>query len=181
MEATTTRYELTIENLTAVAPGDSFNFETICTVGGYSVPAQAKTLDADSYVTQFKKYFTLRCYNAVLKVKYDEDFTSEEKRAKVYQMIYWLTATSVVHEKVLKAIEGIDDFMKSLESTDVTRFNDTPQSPYPDKEEFTTTLTSSTHSEDGGTPLERIQEIKNLFDNEMEIWCDEFVNTFIIM
>lgn len=169
MEATKIRYELTLEDLISVAPGDSFSFETICTVGGWAVPAQAKTLDADSYVTQFKKYFSLRCHNSVLKIKYDENFTSDDIKAKVYQIIYWMTATSVVHEKVIKAIDGIDDFMKVIESSDVTRFNDTPQSPNPDEDGFTSTLTKSTHYDAGGTPLERIQEIKNLFDNELDL------------
>jgi hypothetical protein len=186
----TNRYELTFKE---IWPGDrgiypyyhaaSFSIAESYKylIGDSNVPTAATALDNDSYVTQFKKYLIYRCLNGVMKVKYDEDFTNEEKLAKLVQVMYWLTATSVVHEKVLKAIDGIDDFMKVIESSDVTRFNDTPQSANPDEDGFTTTLTSSTHSEDGGTPLERLQEIKNLFDNELEIWCDEFVNTFIIM
>ena len=190
MEETMTRYELTFKEIwpgsrglypSYTEAGFSIAESYKHLIGDSNAPAAATALDNDSYVTQFKKYLIYRCLNGVMKVKYDEDFTNEEKLAKLVQVMYWLTATSVVHEKVLKAIDGIDDFMKVIESSDITRFNDTPQSANPDEDGFTTNITKSTHYDAGGTPLERLQEIKNLFDNELEIWCDEFVNAFIIM
>lgn len=73
----------------------------------------------------------------------------------------------------------------SSTNTNKTRFNDTPQDSsetFFDDDEHTTnvTLNESTISSDGSTPMARLEEIRNLYANLYNDWCNEFDSLFYI-
>lgn len=138
-------------------------------------------MDEETHIVKlFSEYIWPRCKNKNVAVR-DEEMTTEEKQELFYKMCAWLKSSSVSHEVTINAIDGIADFMAQVKSTTKSYFNDTPQSPDPDLDTHVTTYNKADSLSDLSTPIARIEEIRRLYENELQNWCNEFINTFIIM
>lgn len=144
--------------------------------------AKCTSLDADNDVKKLlSEYIYPRCSYQTIRVSWEHQLTDEEKLNMFVSIVVWLSHTSEKHKEVIKAINGIDDFMKTVDNETATIFNDTPQSPSPELDEHVTNYTKSVNKADMATPIARIDEIRTQYENELENWCNEFITTFIIM
>lgn len=110
---------------------------------------------------------------------------SESDSAKVYKSFFnrfsqLIIATWGKYAPIIKAFkEKEGNLLARLgsESTNLTRFNDTPQNTGDFKDEaHTTTATSSTNetSSDYETPINRLAEIRAKFENVYNAWAQDF-------
>lgn len=144
--------------------------------------AKCTALDADLDVKKLlSEYIYPRCSFQTIRVSWENQLTDEEKLNMFVSIVVWLSHTMEKHKEVIKAIKGIDDFMKTVDNETATIFNDTPQSPSPELDEHVTNYTKSVNKADMATPIARIDEIRTQYENELENWCNEFITTFIIM
>lgn len=110
---------------------------------------------------------------------------SESDSAKVYKSFFnrfsqLIIATWGKYAPIIKAFkEKEGNLLARLgsESTNLTRFNDTPQNTGDFKDEaHTTTATQSTNetSSDYETPINRLAEIREKFENVYNAWAQDF-------
>lgn len=109
--------------------------------------------------------------------KYAEQY--EELKNQVYKIKSWLNLSTVRYEKLIELFSAQEDnLMNQLEST--VQFNDTPQTSASglDADTYATTYTKS--KADAGTVLQRLNEVRNLWDNVYDDWVREFGRKFVI-
>lgn len=109
--------------------------------------------------------------------KYAEQY--EELKNQVYKIKNWLSISSVRYEKLIEVFSAQENnLMKQLESS--VQFNDTPQTSASglDADNYATTYTKS--KADAGTVLQRLNEVRNLWDNVYDDWVREFGRKFVI-
>lgn len=126
-----------------------------------------------------QNYLIPRFFDCVV-LSVTENPTGDAYQNKLLSILYFLDSTKDKHIKVIEAIEGAGDLMKSVSSISKNIFNDTPQTPDPDLDTHVTNYTKSISESDFNTPMARIAEIRDTFLNEMELWSREFMERFII-
>lgn len=110
---------------------------------------------------------------------------SESDSARVYKSFFnrfaqLIIATWGKYVPIIKAFKEKEGQLLARlgsESTNLTRFNDTPQNTGDFKDEaHTTTATQSTNetSSDYETPINRLSEIREKFENVYNAWSQEF-------
>jgi len=159
-----------------------WEWASIATVGPRLEPL-CDSLDDDAHTLKLLiEYIAPRCFEkTILVVEQDEYPANREVYSLFCKMVNWINMTKDYHEKIINAIAGISDFMASVKDVNKTYFNDTPQSPNPDLDTHVTNYTKSESENPLATPAARLDEIRRLYENELENWCNDFIDTFIIM
>lgn len=72
-----------------------------------------------------------------------------------------------------------DNLMNNISSTNVARFNDTPQNggDY-SSDTYTTNITKQEQSTEGATKITRLEEIRQGYDDLYVAWANEFNKLF---
>lgn len=150
---------------------------------GQRLTSLCRSLDEDqNTLNLLRNYIAPRCFEQTIYVAEEDEYPANREVYSIFcKMVNWVYMTKDYHEKIINAIDGITDFMASVKDVNKTYFNDTPQSPNPDLDTHVTNYTKSESENQLATPAARLDEIRRLYENELENWCNDFIDTFIIM
>lgn len=147
-------------------------------------------LDVDYWMTGTGKDLWTEIWNTYrdeICVFDEEELTANSDSEKSFWMNFWkiYTRTKKYYEKLITTTQTLEDKLLAKISTTVTgenRLNDTPDnSGTYNTDDYTSTLTESktTSETDGGTTLERLEEIRLRYRDYLAQWRREFSNLFI--
>lgn len=152
---------------------------------GYSTPMIVSATWKDSNVSSvldliIKRFNDEYCYST-----YENNLTTRDKNVFVMRLINILEMTYGKYSKLLSVYSSIDSNLLAkinTHSDGVSKFNDTPQ----DSGDFDTDthLSNITRQEtdtgtDGDTPMGRVAEIQEKYDNILLRWSNEFESLFM--
>lgn len=152
---------------------------------------QGEAATADEHVnTLFNQYIYPRFYAFVIGYIDKENETEpnnqdirKDAQKWLGRVIAWLNSTKDTYAKLIELYEThSNELMNKLSSETTSLFNDTPQ----DGGDFTTdkhltNVAKTLISNDAGTPMARLVEIRKHLENLYEAWSDEFRKFIIFM
>lgn len=141
--------------------------------------------------TFWKKYLKPRYYNSAFNtIEVDlystTDPTFSELQAAnkdIISRIYSWYVSKFDNFKYLTGLFNVNSvqLMDPIRSTNETKFNDTPQTTTSvTGDGYITNVTNSVSTTEGGTRIQRMNEIRKLLENIYEDMADEFESLFII-
>jgi len=130
-------------------------------------------------------YLFPRYHDQMMEVDFFENEPTESQemetmRKRFEQFVAWLIRSRPYHEQVISSLASVDDLMKAVGSTTENLINDTPQSSNPAQDTHISNYSKTVSKGDYATPIERLAEIREKYENEMENWSKEFENLFIM-
>lgn len=108
----------------------------------------------------------------------------DPKEAYIDWMTDWIYVLNLTYNKYKKLIDLYkqeeDNLLNKLETNNIVKFNDTPQNSGDyEGDDFTSNITSSSTKSDSANMINRLSEIRALYDDIYTAWSNEFKHFFI--
>lgn len=179
------RFYYTLAELIDVFETEGFKQLFIQWVGSYTDTNDTKQLWTDiknKYLDDGILYIDIDTFKLIDKPSITEIKQDEELNKQVVKQIRkikaWLEDSKFRYEKLIKLYnDNAFKLMDQLKSS--TQFNDTPQTTNTGLDDDAYATTYTVNKTDSGTVLQRLSEVRALWNSVISEWCSEFSRKFV--